>query len=102
MSSNLRFAIQRLFGRSGDCPHVGQIRTVTPDSMEGCTECLVLGDTWVHLRMCMTCGHVGCCDSSKNRHATRHARAAEHPILRSLEPGEDWMWCVEDQLMVRT
>jgi hypothetical protein len=78
------------------CTHLGSIREVEPDA-DGCSECRELGDSWMHLRLCMTCGHVACCDSSKNRHATRHAEAAGHPILRSFEPGEDWMWCVVDQ-----
>jgi hypothetical protein len=90
-------------GGGGDtCPHVDQIRDVTPDSTEGCSECLVAGDSWVHLRMCMTCGHVGCCDSSPNRHASRHADAHDHPIMRAHEPGVDWMWCVIDRKIVET
>ena len=79
------------------CDHVKEIREVAPDSTEGCPECLAAGDRWVHLRMCMTCGHVGCCDSSKNRHARRHWEKAHHPIVRSLERGEDWMWCYADR-----
>ncbi|MEO8849234.1 MAG: UBP-type zinc finger domain-containing protein [Casimicrobiaceae bacterium] len=67
---------------------------------KGCDECLALADTWVHLRLCVHCGHVGCCDSSKNRHATRHFRATGHPVIRSLEPGEDWLWCLEDERQV--
>ncbi len=78
------------------CEHVREIRDVAPDSTEGCKECLAVGDGWVHLRMCMTCGHVGCCDSSKNRHARRHWERAHHPIIRSAEPGEDWLWCYPD------
>jgi uncharacterized UBP type Zn finger protein len=74
------------------CEHVKQIRNVQPDS-EGCSECLAKGDTWVQLRMCLTCGHVGCCDSSKNKHATEHWKATRHPIMRSAEPGQDWRWC---------
>jgi len=58
-----------------------------------CPECVRLGDTWVHLRQCLSCGHVGCCDSSKNRHATKHHRATGHPLIRSLEPGDEWGWC---------
>jgi uncharacterized UBP type Zn finger protein len=67
-------------------------RGVTP-SAKGCTECLAMGAKWVHLRMCLTCGHVGCCDSSPNRHATAHFRATGHPVMKSFEPGEDWAWC---------
>lgn len=77
------------------CTHLSGIHDVTP-SGEGCRECLESGDTWVHLRLCMTCGHVGCCDSSKNRHASAHANSTQHPIIRSFEPGETWFWCYPD------
>jgi uncharacterized UBP type Zn finger protein len=84
------------------CAHLDQIDLdVQPDSTEGCPDCLAIGGSWVHLRMCMTCGHVGCCDSSPNKHATAHRNATSHPVVRSLEPGEDWMWCYEDELMFR-
>jgi uncharacterized UBP type Zn finger protein len=83
-----------------ECPHIGQIRNVKPRTPQGCEECLKLGDSWVHLRLCLTCGHVGCCDSSKNRHATKHFLATRHPIIKSFEPGEDWGWCYIDQLML--
>jgi monovalent cation:H+ antiporter-2, CPA2 family len=79
------------------CPHLGATRPVTPGT-RGCEDCLRIGDTWVHLRLCMTCGHVGCCDSSKNKHATGHHRATTHPIVKSLEPGEDWGWCYVDEV----
>ncbi|MFC6802453.1 UBP-type zinc finger domain-containing protein [Deinococcus caeni] len=69
---------------------------VTPEA-DVCLECVAQGDTWVHLRVCMTCGHVGCCDSSKNRHATAHARRQDHPVIRSAEPGETWAYCYEHQ-----
>jgi hypothetical protein len=69
-------------------------------SAPGCKECLASGDTWVHLRLCMTCGHVGCCDSSRNRHATRHFHLTGHPVIKSFEPGEEWAWCYEDEEMV--
>lgn len=62
----------------------------------GCEECLATGDSWVHLRLCLTCGHVGCCDSSKNKHATRHFHATGHPLVTSLERGERWAWCYAD------
>ena len=81
------------------CIHLDQIHDVTP-SAQGCEECLLMGDTWVHLRECLTCGHVGCCDSSKNKHATRHFREAEHPVIRSFKPGEDWRWCYVDKVLV--
>ncbi len=81
------------------CAHVNTIRDLEPET-DVCEECLAKGDTWVHLRMCMTCGHVGCCDDSKNKHATAHFRATGHPIMRSIEPGEDWMWCFVDRLVL--
>ena len=82
------------------CGHLDQIRDVPPDSTEGCGDCLAIGSRWVHLRMCLTCGHVACCDSSPNRHATAHASSSAHPIIRSFEPGEDWRWCYPDRALV--
>lgn len=67
---------------------------------KGCEECLKMGDTWVHLRLCLECGHVGCCDSSKNKHATKHFHASKHPVVQSLEPGERWMWCYVHEVFV--
>jgi uncharacterized UBP type Zn finger protein len=81
------------------CEHVSQIQKVHPNT-NGCEECLQTGGAWVHLRLCMTCGHVGCCDSSPGRHASRHFRNTRHPIIRSLEPGEHWGWCFPDELML--
>jgi uncharacterized UBP type Zn finger protein len=81
------------------CTHLGTIQTVGP-SAPGCEDCLRTGDSWVHLRMCLSCGHVGCCDASPNRHATKHFHAAGHPLTRTLEPGEDWMWCYVDQVLM--
>ena len=81
------------------CSHLDQIRPVEPRT-DGCEECLRTGDEWVHLRLCLTCGHVGCCDQSKNRHATKHFRQHHHPIIRSFEPGEDWLWCYVDELFM--
>jgi CPA2 family monovalent cation:H+ antiporter-2 len=78
------------------CPHVSLARPVLPSS-PGCQECLRAGDGWVHLRLCTTCGHVGCCDSSPNRHAAAHAADEEHPVMASVEPGEDWGWCYLDE-----
>ncbi|MCP3060316.1 UBP-type zinc finger domain-containing protein [Myxococcus sp. K38C18041901] len=75
------------------------MRPVRPRT-RGCEECLKLHDTWVHLRLCMTCGHVGCCDDSKNKHATRHFHESDHPIIRSLEPGEHWGWCYVDKVQL--
>jgi uncharacterized UBP type Zn finger protein len=81
------------------CGHLDQIQvTVLPETIEGCEECLKTGSRWVHLRMCMTCGKIGCCDSSPNRHASGHARDEAHPIARSAQPGEDWSWCYTDEV----
>ena len=79
------------------CAHLDLIRPVIP-SARGCEECLVLGDEWVHLRLCRTCGHVGCCDSSPNKHATKHFLQTRHPIIRSFEPGERWSYCYVDEI----
>ena len=81
------------------CEHLDQVQDVTP-SGAGCRECLEMGDRWVHLRLCRLCGHVGCCDSSKNKHATRHFHATGHPIIQSFEAGEDWGWCYVDEAVV--
>ncbi len=81
------------------CTHRDQIREVTA-SAQGCEECLKMGHTWVHLRLCMTCGKVACCDDSKNKHARKHFHASGHPIIKSLEPDEDWMWCYADQMQL--
>lgn len=81
------------------CTHLDQIElTELPESVEGCPECLAAGDPWLHLRICLECGQVGCCDDSPNKHASRHARASGHPLIRSLEPGETWSWCYVDEL----
>jgi uncharacterized UBP type Zn finger protein len=82
------------------CPHIVQIRRVQPHTTAGCEDCLKIGSPWVHLRLCLTCGHVGCCDSSPNRHARRHAYVAGHAIVRSFEPGEEWRWCYVDEAFV--
>ena len=76
--------------------HIQEIRKVTP-SAKDCEDCLKTGDRWVHLRLCLSCGHVGCCDSSKNRHASKHFAHVKHPIIQSFEPGEDWRWCYVDE-----
>ncbi len=81
------------------CSHLNTIEvTELPDSVEGCEDCLREGAAWLHLRICLTCGHVGCCDDSPHQHATAHARSAQHQLIRSLEPGEDWSWCYEDEV----
>jgi len=82
------------------CAHLDQIRDVIPSTLAGCEDCLREGTRWVHLRECLSCGHVGCCDSSPRRHARAHWHAADHPVARSLEPGEDWAWCFADELFL--
>lgn len=82
-----------------ECAHLAYVRPVSP-SAPGWEECLTLGDDWVHLRICLSCGHVGCCDESKNKHATKHYRTTVHPIMASFEPGEDWRWCYVDEMFV--
>jgi len=79
------------------CAHVAHIRIVQPSSST-CMDCVRSGDSWLQLRMCTECGYVGCCDSSRNRHAVRHYRATGHPIARSIQPGEEWAWCYVDRL----
>jgi uncharacterized UBP type Zn finger protein len=80
------------------CAHIFTIAE-PPSSGPGCVECLATGGQWVHLRMCQSCGHVGCCDSSPGRHATAHFRLTRHPLVRTFEPGEDWFWCFVDEVM---
>jgi uncharacterized UBP type Zn finger protein len=82
-----------------ECTHQEQIRDVTP-SAQGCEDCLRTGGRWVHLRICLSCGHVGCCDSSPNKHATAHHKESSHPIVQSFERGEDWRWCYVDKAYV--
>lgn len=80
------------------CQHLELVRDVEP-SAPGCEDCLASGGSWVHLRLCMTCGHVGCCDSSPSRHATAHWHSHQgHPVIRSFEPGEDWWWCYAEEV----
>ena len=83
------------------CTHLDQVKVDRPDQVPGCEDCLRIGAGWVHLRVCRTCGHVGCCDSSPNRHATAHAHETSHPIVTSVEPGEDWSYCYLDDAMFR-
>jgi uncharacterized UBP type Zn finger protein len=83
------------------CSHLDQIRPVEPHTTEGCEDCLREGGRWVHLRLCLTCGHVGCCDSSPNRHASRHAAEVSHPLVQSFEPDEDWIWCYLDEVAMQ-
>lgn len=83
------------------CVHLDQVRDVEPRNPNGCEECLKAGTQWVHLRLCLTCGHVGCCDDSLGRHATKHFLQSRHPVIRSFEPGEDWGWCYVDEVMLQ-
>lgn len=80
------------------CSHLNEVKITEPGN-HACEECIKTGDTWVHLRQCLSCGHVGCCDSSKNKHATKHFEFTHHPLMRSIEPGERWMWCYIDQVV---
>lgn len=79
------------------CSHLEQAR-ILHTTKHVCEECMKTGDSWVHLRLCLECGHVGCCDSSKNKHATQHFHKTEHPLIRSIEPGEAWVWCYVDKM----
>jgi uncharacterized UBP type Zn finger protein len=94
--------VKRLLANSAaqekGCAHLAQVTEVTA-SADGCEECLKMGDSWVHLRLCLVCGHVGCCDHSKNKHATAHFHATGHPVVLSFEPGEDWVWCYADRAL---
>jgi uncharacterized UBP type Zn finger protein len=79
------------------CTHMDQVK-FTSTKKHTCEECVKLGDTWVHLRLCLVCGNVGCCDSSKNKHATKHFHHTKHPLMRSAERGEEWGWCYVDEV----
>ena len=81
-----------------ECTHLDQIR-IQETNTRVCEECVKTGDTWVHLRLCLSCGHVGCCDSSKNKHATKHFHKTHHPLIRSIERGEAWIWCYVDEML---
>ena len=83
-----------------ECPHLDTVRDVTPHTTEGCEACLAIGAKWVHLRLCLACGHVGCCDDSQHRHATKHFRSTKHPVMRSFQRNEDWGWCYIDELFI--
>ena len=85
---------------TAECSHLDQIADVQPSTLSGCEDCLREGSRWVHLRECLVCGHVGCCDNSPRRHATGHWHASGHPLIRSFEPGERWGWCYPDQLLL--
>ena len=81
------------------CTHLGDLTIDAAPTSQGCEDCLRIGSSWVHLRRCIECGHVGCCDSSPHRHATAHFHDSSHPLVQSYEPGEDWLWCYVDELM---
>ena len=81
------------------CTHKDQVKEVTPMS-DGCVDCLKTGDAWVHLRLCLTCGYVGCCNDSKNKHGAKHYAAEGHPLIKSFQPGEDWVWCYPDEALL--
>jgi uncharacterized UBP type Zn finger protein len=89
--------LRRLLRR---CDHTDQINEDVTPSARGCEDCLRAGEGWVHLRRCLTCGHVGCCDQSRNKHATEHFHSTGHPIIQSFEPGEEWRWCYVDEVLV--
>ena len=99
MITKLKSKLPWFLRREKNCSHISLIRPVDPD-LRGCEQCLETGDTWVHLRVCLICGHVGCCDNSKNKHATGHFRTTGHPLIQSGQPGEDWIWCYEDEIML--
>ena len=81
------------------CSHLDTIKEVTPSSPDQCLQCVEMCDLWVNLRLCMNCGQVGCCDNSKNKHATAHFNEIGHPIIKTHQPGEDWYWCYPDELL---
>jgi uncharacterized UBP type Zn finger protein len=84
------------------CSHLEEInQNIEPKTPDGCEECLQIGSDWVHLRLCLSCGHVGCCDSSPNKHGTKHFTETSHPVMKSYEPGEDWKWCYVDELFMK-
>ena len=85
--------------KEAECAHLDQVHEVEPTTPEGCEECLESNWEWVHLRLCLSCGHVGCCDNSRGKHATKHFHRTHHAIMRSFEPGEDWGWCYVDDLV---
>jgi uncharacterized UBP type Zn finger protein len=82
------------------CEHLHDPQPVVPSSLTGCADCLAMGDDWLHLRICLTCGYVGCCDKAKNQHMLKHHQKTGHPLIQSFEPGEDWIWCYVDQALL--
>jgi len=83
------------------CSHLEQVNLGFQGNTKGCEECEKIGSDWIHLRLCLSCGHVGCCDSSPNKHGTKHFKATGHPVIKSYEPGEDWKWCYVDELFMK-
>jgi hypothetical protein len=97
----IRYNIQYYLSMRQKDPHLEEVnQNIEPKTPDGCEECLQMGSDWVHLRLCLSCGHVGCCDSSPNKHATKHFKSTKHPIIRSFEPGETWEWCYVDNVMI--
>ncbi len=83
------------------CEHIQSAnQDIDAKTPHGCEECLQMGSPWVHLRLCLNCGHVGCCDSSPNKHATKHYHQTKHPVIKSYQPGENWEWCYIDEVLV--
>jgi uncharacterized UBP type Zn finger protein len=97
IAARIREAVSNGNINTKGCGHTDTIQDVTP-SADGCEDCLKMGDEWVHLRLCLVCGYVGCCDSSKNKHATRHHHDTQHPMIASFEEGENWLWCYVDEV----
>jgi uncharacterized UBP type Zn finger protein len=98
--ATLRYEVEDDNGGTVQCTHLDAVRDVEPSTTEGCEECLKLHMTWVHLRECLSCGHVGCCDNSPGQHATGHWHETSHPVMRSFQPGEEWGWCYPDELVL--
>ena len=87
-------------GKEVQCEHIGKVDAEINGNTKGCEECEKMGSEWVHLRLCLTCGHVGCCDSSVNKHGTKHFKKTGHPVIKSYEPGENWKWCFVDEVFM--
>ena len=103
MSENIGWQVAEMPGRAAprECAHLGEAREIPIGTVRGCEDCLRIGSTWVHLRQCLVCGHIGCCDSSPKQHANAHAHTVPgHDLARSAEPGEDWGWCYVDELFL--
>lgn len=102
LATNLKFVAQILTGLGvSDCEHVDQIHDVEPPPTRDCDDCTAVGAKWVHVRMCMSCGYVGCCDSSDLAHMRAHAGSTDHPLARSIEGDESWVWCYPHERLIR-